>query len=124
MGSSLSTTGNCGYTTKASGTGADCGQREISLRKEEQCAALGEGGKASVRSNGGKTVNGIEVCSAAVAAPVVATSWDPYQVWLTRVKQPRDQYSRMRRQERRTLEHPVTEYSDEAAQHSARPTTA
>ena len=29
-----------------------------------------------------------------------AAAWDPYQVWLTRVKQPRDQTTRMRKLER------------------------
>jgi hypothetical protein len=32
---------------------------------------------------------------AANAAPNAATSWDPYEVWLTRVKQPRERNARM-----------------------------
>jgi hypothetical protein len=29
--------------------------------------------------------------SAAFTAPSIAAAWDPYEVWLTRVKRPRDQ---------------------------------
>lgn len=36
-----------------------------------------------------------------------ALPWDPYEVWLTRVKEPRERIARTRNPERRALEPPV-----------------
>jgi hypothetical protein len=57
--------------------------------------------------------------SAAPAGPgtalVTETSWDPYEVWVTRVKQPREESVRTRRQERAAAEQPTaTDLSDTA----------
>lgn len=48
-------------------------------------------------------------------ALVTETSWDPYEVWVTRVKQPREESVRTRRQERPVPEQPTaTDLSDTA----------
>ena len=44
--------------------------------------------------------------SAETWTPIIDASWDPYQVWLTRVKQPREQSARTRRQARAVAEQP------------------
>lgn len=44
---------------------------------------------AAVGAGARKTAGGAPV-------PVVEASWDPYQVWLTRVKQPREQSAQRR----------------------------
>ena len=63
-------------------------------------ATRGEGGSSSLQSSDAARRDGVEVVAAETQAPIVETSWDPYQVWLTRVKQPREQSVRLRRQGR------------------------
>lgn len=63
-------------------------------------AARGEGGSSSLQSSDTARRDGMEVVAAETQAPIVDSSWDPYQVWLTRVKQPREQSARTRRMAR------------------------
>lgn len=69
-------------------------------------AARGEGGSSSLQSGDAARKDGVDVVSAETRAPIVDTSWDPYQVWLTRVKQPREQSARTRRQARGVADQP------------------
>ena len=69
-------------------------------------ATRGEGGSSSLQSGDAVRGDGAEVISAETQAPIVEASWDPYQVWLTRVKQPREQSARTRRQARGVAEQP------------------
>lgn len=71
-------------------------------------AAHGESGASTLRSNGEVCNDIAEVHAAENPAPVVDTTWDPYQVWLTRVKQPRDQTARLRVLQRSTTEMPAS----------------
>ncbi len=66
-------------------------------------AARGEGGSSSPQSSD-TARRDAAVGAAETQAPIVDTSWDPYQVWLTRVKQPREQSARKRRQARGAAE--------------------
>ncbi|MCM2313346.1 MAG: hypothetical protein NDI84_18305 [Steroidobacteraceae bacterium] len=67
-------------------------------------------------SSSGEVSNDIaDVHAAENPAPVVDTTWDPYQVWLTRVKQPRDQTARLRVLQRSTTEMPTSADSSETA---------
>jgi hypothetical protein len=92
--------GNRGFTSSASGTGAAGREKEMSLINNKSRAARGEGGLSSLQSTDATRRDGAEVVSAEPQAPIVEASWDPYQVWLTRVKQPREQSARTRRQAR------------------------
>ena len=69
-------------------------------------ATRGEGGSSSLQSDDAVRRDDANVISAETLAPIVDTSWDPYQVWLTRVKQPREQSARTRRQARGVAEQP------------------
>lgn len=80
------------------------GEKEMSLINNNGRAAQGEGGSSSLQSGDGARRDGMEVVSPEAQAPIVDTSWDPYQVWLTRVKQPREQSARTRRQARAAAE--------------------
>lgn len=56
-----------------------------------------------------------EAPAATSPALSIGTSWDPYEVWLTRVKQPRDRSARQGTAERAEVEPPVpTDLSDTA----------
>jgi len=61
-------------------------------------AAQGESGVSSLEKDDAAHRNGEQEISAVTQAAIIEASWDPYQVWLTRVKQPREQSARMRRQ--------------------------
>ena len=63
-------------------------------------ATQGENGLSSLQKGDAARRDGAEEISAETRAPIVEASWDPYQVWLTRVKQPREQSARTRRQAR------------------------
>ena len=67
-------------------------------------AARGESGLSSLEKGDTVRGNGAETVAAESQAPVVEQSWDPYQVWLTRVKQPREQSARKRKQPRAVAE--------------------
>ena len=69
-------------------------------------AARGEGGSSSLQSSDAVSRDGVEVVASETQAPVVEASWDPYQVWLTRVKQPREQSARTRRRARGVADQP------------------
>ena len=78
-------------------------------------ATQGESGLSSLQKGDAARRDGAEEISAETQAPIVDTSWDPYQVWLTRVKQPREQSARLRRQARAVAEQPpATDLSDTA----------
>lgn len=69
-------------------------------------AARGEGGLSSLQSSeAGRRGRTGEVSAETRAPADVETSWDPYQVWLTRVKEPREQSER--RQSRPAAAKPV-----------------
>jgi len=88
---------------------------EMSLRKKSDHAFNGERGASSLRSTAAERTDSAAVHAAESSAPVVAATWDPYQVWLTRVKQPREHSARMRKQERQAEQTPVsTDTSDTA----------
>ena len=72
----------------------------MSLSKKSDHAFNGERGASSVQSTAAERTGSAAVHAAEGSAPVVADSWDPYQVWLTRVKQPREHSARLRKQER------------------------
>jgi len=57
-------------------------------------AARGEGDLSSLQTSEAGTGKTGELAAEACAPADVAASWDPYQVWLTRVKQPREQSAR------------------------------
>jgi hypothetical protein len=57
-------------------------------------AARGEGDLSSLQSSEAGSGRTGELAAEACAPAEVAASWDPYQVWLTRVKQPREQSER------------------------------
>lgn len=61
-------------------------------------AARGEGASSSLRKNATPARTDADTVAAQSTAPVVEPCWDPYEVWLTRVKQPREQ---SRRQQQR-----------------------
>ena len=69
-------------------------------------ATQGESGLSSLQTGDTASRDGAEVISAETLAPIVDTSWDPYQVWLTRVEQPREQSARLRRQARTVAAQP------------------
>ena len=69
-------------------------------------AARGEGGSSSLQSSDAARRDGVDLVAEATTAPIVESSWDPYEVWLTRVKQPREQSARKQRQERVVAEQP------------------
>jgi len=101
--------------TSASGTGAAGREKEMSLINNKNRAARGESGLSSLQSGDAARKDGADVVSAETQAPIVDTSWDPYQVWLTRVKQPREQSARTRRQARGVAEQPpAADLSDTA----------
>jgi len=72
----------------------------MSVSKKSDHAFNGERGLSSLRSTAVERTDSAEVHAAESGAPVVAAAWDPYQVWLTRVKQPREHSARLRKQER------------------------
>ena len=74
------------------------------MAKNNHRAARGESGLSSLLTGDAARRDSVEVVSAETQAPIVDTSWDPYQVWLTRVKQPREQSVRLRRQGRTASE--------------------
>lgn len=77
----------------------------MTVQTKPDGAALGES-KASTRQSGDATrTDGAAVVAAETQPPIVDTSWDPYQVWLTRVKQPRELSAR--RQSRPAIAQPV-----------------
>ena len=78
-------------------------------------ATQGERGLSSLQKGETEAVNAANGRSAATQAPGVETSWDPYQVWLTRVKQPREQSVRTRRQARAVAEQPSSPDLSETA---------
>ena len=78
----------------------------MSLANNIKRATRGEGGSSSLQSDDSARRDGAEMASAETQAPIVDTSWDPYQVWLTRVKQPREQSAHKRRQARDPVEQP------------------
>ena len=78
----------------------------MSLINNNKRAARGEGGSSSLQSGDAARRDSVDVVSAETQAPIVEASWDPYQVWLTRVKQPRDKSARVRRQGRVATEPP------------------
>jgi len=77
----------------------------MSLGKKSDHAFNGERGASSLRSTAAERTDSAAVHAAESSAPIVAASWDPYQVWLTRVKQPREHSARMRKQERQVVDH-------------------
>jgi hypothetical protein len=78
-------------------------------------ADRGEAGLSSFQTGDTQHREGEDRVSAETQAPIVETSWDPYQVWLTRVKQPREQSARKRRQARGVTEQPpVSDLSETA----------
>ena len=85
------------------------------MQRKQGGAALGESGVSTLRSNGDAHDGAADVHAAENPAPVVDTTWDPYQVWLTRVKQPRDQTARLRVLQRSTTEMPTSADSGETA---------
>ena len=89
-----------GFTTSASGKGAADREKEMSLINNNKRATRGEGGSSSLQSGDAERRESVDVVSAETQAPIVEASWDPYQVWLTRVKQPREQSAHTRRQAR------------------------
>jgi hypothetical protein len=78
-------------------------------------AVGGEGGSLSSAKCDTADREGAAEVSAETQAPIVETSWDPYQVWLTRVKQPREQSVRTRRQGRVVAEQPSSPDLSETA---------
>ena len=85
------------------------------LANNNSRAAQGESGLSSLQSSDGARRDGEDCVSAETQAPIVETSWDPYQVWLTRVKQPREQSARTRRQARSGAEQvPAPDLSETA----------
>jgi hypothetical protein len=96
--------GNRGFTTSAPGTGAAGREKEMSLVNNNSRAARGEGGLSSLHSGGTARGEGAESVAPESQAPIVETSWDPYQVWLTRVQQPREQSAHKQRQARAAAE--------------------
>ena len=122
---SLTVIGNRGFTTSASGTGAAGREKETSLVNNKNRAAQGEGGSSSPQSGDAARRESAGIVSAETQAPIVDTSWDPYQVWLTRVKQPREQSARKRRQPKATVEQPApTDISDTARLRALTATTS
>ena len=107
--------GNRGFTTSASGTGAAYREKEMSLINNNKRATGGEGGSSSLHSGDAARRGGEDVVAAETQVPVVESSWDPYQVWLTRVKQPREQSARTRRQARGVAEQPPASDLSETA---------
>jgi hypothetical protein len=77
------------------------------LIKNNRRAARGEGGSSSLQFVDAARKDGVGVVSAETQSPSVEPSWDPYQVWLTRVKQPREQSAHTRRQVRLASEQPA-----------------
>jgi hypothetical protein len=89
-------------------------EKEMSLINNKSRAARGEGGLSSLQSSDAVRSDA-EVVAAEAQAPIIESSWDPYQVWLTRVKQPREQSAQTRRQARGVAEPtPATDLSDTA----------
>ena len=79
-------------------------------------AAQGEKDLSSLQSSeAGRGGNMTEVAAETRAPAAVEASWDPYQVWLTRVKQPREQSVRTRRQARAVAEQPSSPDLSETA---------
>ena len=87
----------------------------MSLSKKSDHAFNGERGPSSLRSTAVERTDSAAVHAAESSAPVVAASWDPYQVWLTRVKQPREQSVRIRKQPRQVDRPPVSADTSDTA---------
>jgi len=87
----------------------------MSLSKKSDHAFNGERGPSSLRSTAVERTDSAAVHAAEGSAPVVADSWDPYQVWLTRVKQPREHSARLRKQERPADRSPVSPDTSDTA---------
>jgi len=67
------------------------------VANDQHRAAKGEKSLSSLQS--GEAAAGEKMARVAdetQASPAADASWDPYQVWLTRVKQPREQSARRR----------------------------
>lgn len=60
------------------------------MQSRQDGAAPGESGASTLQASDAARTDGVDVISTEAQAPIVETSWDPYQVWLTRVKQPRE----------------------------------
>jgi hypothetical protein len=88
---------------------------EMSLSKKSEHAFNGERGPSSLRSTAAERTDSAAVHCAESSAPVVEASWDPYQVWLTRVKQPREHSARLRKRERQVDHPPVSADTSDTA---------
>ena len=115
QGTSLTVIGKCGFTTSASGAGAAGREKETSLINNYKRATGGEGGSSSLQSSDAAGRDGADAVAAETQSPIVDTSWDPYQVWLTRVKQPREQSARTRRPVRSVADQPAAPDLSETA---------
>lgn len=76
-------------------------------RRSTDSPGAGEGGMHHSGGSGlaaepGRVGGATDPCTPATALP-----WDPYEVWLRRVKEPRERIARTRAQERRAIEPPV-----------------
>ena len=78
-------------------------------------AVQGEDGSSSLKSSDAARRDGAGDMSTESQAPIVEASWDPYQVWLTRVKQPREQSARRQPRARAIVEQaPAPDLSETA----------
>ena len=87
----------------------------MSVSKKSDHAFNGERGLSSLQSTAAERTDSAEVDAAESSAPVVDASWDPYQVWLTRVKQPREHSARLRKQGRPADHTPVSPDTSDTA---------
>jgi hypothetical protein len=97
---------------------------EMSLSKKSDHAFNGERGLSSLRSTDAERTDSAAVDAAESSAPVVEASWDPYQVWLTRVKQPREHSARLRKRERQVDHAPVSADTSDTARLRALPSVS
>ena len=75
-------------------------------RRKTDSPGVGEGGM----HHSGGTTGSAELARGATdprTPAAAALPWDPYQVWLTRVKEPRERIARTRSQESRAIEPPA-----------------
>ena len=77
-------------------------------RRNTDSPGAGEGGMHHPGGSTGVAESGPGSGSTGLRTPpAVALPWDPYEVWLTRVKEPRERSARTRSQERHALDRPV-----------------
>ena len=77
-------------------------------RRKTDSPGVGEGGMHHSSGSTGAAEPGRESGMADLRTPAtVALPWDPYEVWLTRVKEPRERIARKRSQESRAIEPPA-----------------